>query len=162
MLPVWEHDGMATLANILCLMQMVAPKLMAEDSANNYLQRSGSDQISPAESLENTPTAAEAEALQGPFLRISVSDTAQEPDRQPEPQALPSPQPPRVCMARLHGQETQPLLQISINFAAMPAWPSFAACSFCLLHSRTCTYVHTVHTLLQCCDHCSSSSCIAL
>ena len=90
-------------------MQMVAPKLMAEDSANNYLQRSGSDQISPAESLENTPTAAEAEALPGPYLRISVSDTPQEPDRQPEPQALPSPQPPRVCMARLQGQEPRPL-----------------------------------------------------
>lgn len=143
MLPVGQHDPMATLANILCLMQMVAPKLMAEDSANNYLQHSGSDQISPAESLENTPTAAEAEALQGPFLRISVSDTPQEPDRQPEPQALPSPQPPRVRMTRLQGQEPQLLPQFSVDFVAVPAWPSFAACSFCLLHSRTATYMHT-------------------
>ena len=136
-LAVGEHCGLATLADIWCLVQMVAPKLMAEDSANNYLQRSGSEEISPAESLENTPTAAEATALQGPFLRISVFDTPQEPDRQPEPQALPSPQPPRVCMTRLQDQEHQLLPQISVDFAAVPAWPSFPACSFCLLHSRT-------------------------
>lgn len=92
-----KQDADTLLESIQSLREtgMVAPKLMAEDSANNYLQRSGSEETSPAESLENTPTAAEATALQGPFLRISVFDTPQEPDRQPEPQALPSPQPPR-------------------------------------------------------------------
>ncbi|DBA71896.1 TPA: hypothetical protein ACH3X2_010942 [Trebouxia sp. C0005] len=92
-----KQDADTLLESIRSLREtgMVAPKLMAEDSANNYLQGSGADENSPAESLENTPTAAETEALQGPFLRISVSDTSQQPVRHPEPQALPSPQPPR-------------------------------------------------------------------
>ncbi|KAL0023967.1 hypothetical protein WJX77_004039 [Trebouxia sp. C0004] len=92
-----KQDADTLLESIQSLREtgLVAPKLMAEDSANNYLQRSGSDQISPAESLVHIPIAAEAEAPQGLFLRISASDTPQEPGRQPEPYALPSPQPPR-------------------------------------------------------------------
>ncbi len=75
---------------------MVAPKLLAEDSANNFLQRSDSEQSSPTESPETTPTAVEAETMQSPFLRVSVSDAPMLPEKQPEPQSLPSPQPPRV------------------------------------------------------------------
>lgn len=143
MLPVGELDGMGTLADTFSLMQMVAPKLMAEDSANNYLQGSGADENSPAESLENTPTAAETEALQGPFLRISVSDTSQQPVRHPEPQALPSPQPPRVCMTRLQSQEHQLLPQFQLTLLQWQHGHPFLACSFCSLHSKTATYTHT-------------------
>ena len=99
------------------IMQMVAPKLVAEDSANKFLQHSSSsDHSSPTESLSSTATAAEAETLQGPFppsassfpeaelqqsplLRISNAEGPQQIEQELELQGLPSPQPPRVIIA---------------------------------------------------------------
>ena len=102
-------------------MQMVAPKLMAEDSANNYLQRSASDESSATESLESTPTAAEAELMQGPFQRASVSAPPQEPDRQAEALSLPPLQPRRVCTAHKHCTTLTTLLCCMLPTAALPA-----------------------------------------
>lgn len=101
-------------------MQMVAPKLMAEDSANNYLQRSASVESSATESLESTPTAAEAELLQGPF-QASVSASPQEPDRQAEALSLPPLQPRRVCTAHKHCTTLPALLCCMLPTAALPA-----------------------------------------
>lgn len=63
------------------LMQMVGPKLMAEDSANNFSQNSGSEENSPPASASSTPTGAEAQGLEGPFHRVHqvLGRTAVEP-----------------------------------------------------------------------------------
>ena len=102
-------------------MQVVAPKLMAEDSANNYLQRSASDESSATESLESTPTAAEAEVLQGPFQTASVSALLQEPDRQAEALSLPTLQPLRVCTAHSFCITLTTLLCCILQTAALHA-----------------------------------------
>lgn len=110
-----KQDADTLLESIQSLREtgMVAPKVVAEDSANNFLQHSSSsDQSSPTESLSSTPTAAEAETLQGPFppsassfpeaelqqsplLRISNAEGPQQIEQELELQGLPSPQPPR-------------------------------------------------------------------
>ena len=93
-------------------LQMIAPKLVAEDSANNFVQSSGSEDSSPAESRSVTPTAAEAALQPGPFLKINVPESShetvepadqpiQQSQQEPEPQPLPAPHPPRVRCAML-------------------------------------------------------------
>lgn len=92
---------------------MVTAKLVAEDSANNFSQNSGSEESSPLPSETSTPTGAEAQALEGPFDRGNsceapqlqgdglyqmVHQAIQPVEQQPEshPPTLPIPQPPRV------------------------------------------------------------------
>lgn len=101
-----EHDQVAS-------MQTVVTKLMAEDSANNFSQNSGSEDSSPLPSETSTPTGAEAQAVEGPFHTGEVCEAPQPQadlpyqlanqasqlvEEQPEPHqpTLPIPQPPRV------------------------------------------------------------------
>ena len=64
---------------------MIATKLMAEDSANNFSQNSGSEENSPPESASSTPTGAEAQFVEGPFHRVDVLEAPQLVEEQPEP-----------------------------------------------------------------------------
>ncbi|KAL3132079.1 hypothetical protein ABBQ32_008689 [Trebouxia sp. C0010 RCD-2024] len=90
----------------------VATKLMAEDSANNFSQNSGSEDNSPLPSESSTPTGAEAQAVEGPFYTGEVCEAPQPQadvshqltnqaqqlvEEQPESHqsTLPVPQPPR-------------------------------------------------------------------
>ena len=81
-------------------MQMIAPRLLAEDSANNYLPSQSSSASGTTDSPASTPSAEQAELAQGPFLRVSVPASAAELEPQnpavaescSEPQALPAPQ----------------------------------------------------------------------
>ncbi|KAL3156386.1 hypothetical protein ABBQ38_000700 [Trebouxia sp. C0009 RCD-2024] len=90
----------------------VVTKLMAEDSANNFSQNSGSEDSSPLPSETSTPTGAEAQAVEGPFHTGEVCEAPQPQadlpyqlanqasqlvEEQPEPHqpTLPIPQPPR-------------------------------------------------------------------
>ena len=115
----------AAHARSIGLMQMVAPKLMAEDSANNFSQNSGSEENSPPASASSTPTAAEAQVLKGPFHRMDVCETPHSVEEPPEPQQLtqparqptqPAPQPTQPVLQPTQPdlQPTQPVVQPSL------------------------------------------------
>lgn len=72
--------------NLACL-QTVAPRLVAEDSANNYLPSQSSEGSGVTDSPASTPSAAEAELAQGPFLRVSVPASHVQPHTEPQPEA---------------------------------------------------------------------------
>ena len=92
------------------LLQMVAPKLMAEDSANNFSQNSGSEENSPPASASSTPTGAEAQVLEGPFQSVEFYEAPHSVEEPLEPQqpTQPALQPTQPAL-----QPTQPFLQPS-------------------------------------------------
>lgn len=112
-------------------MQMVAPKLMAEDSANNFSQNSESEENSPPASASSTPTGAEAQVLEDPFHRMDICETPHSVEEPPEPQ---QPTQPAVHPTQPDLQPTQPVVQPSLPVPhpprvgsqyRMPAEPCF-------------------------------------
>lgn len=134
----------AKLIGLIGLMQTIAPKLMAEDSANNFSQNSGSEENSPAVSASSTPTAAEAQVLEGPFQRVDVYETSHSVEEVPEPEHTTQPmlQPSQPVL-----QPTQPVLQASLPIPhpprvglqhEMPAKPSSHLLCPSLTHGFVC------------------------
>lgn len=88
-------------------MQTVAPRLVAEDSANNYLPSQSSSASGVTDSPASTPSAEQAELAQGPFLRVSVTAPTAELESEPpaaaeshsEPQGMPIPQSTHVSLS---------------------------------------------------------------
>lgn len=93
---------------LIGLMQAIAPKLMAEDSANNFSQNSGSEENSPPVSASSTPTGAEAQTLEGPFRRVDVCETSHSVVELPEPEHTTQ---PNVQPTQADLQPAQPVLQ---------------------------------------------------
>lgn len=105
-------------------MQTIAPKLMAEDSANNFSQNSGSEENSPPLSASSTPTGAEAQVLEGPFQRMEVCETSHSVKELPEPehttQPMLQPTQPVLQPTQPVPQPTQPVLQASLPIPHPP------------------------------------------
>lgn len=105
-------------------MQTIAPKLMAEDSANNFSQNSGSEDSSPPVSASSTPTGAEAQTLEGPFQMVDVCETSHSVEELPEAEHTTQPdvQPsePVLQPAQPVPQPTQPVLQASLPIPHPP------------------------------------------
>ena len=87
-------------------LQVAAPRLVAEDSANNYLPSQSSEGSGATDSPASTPSAAEAELAQGPFLRVSVPAASAELEAQAEAQPQETPHAESQSAPQTQRQET--------------------------------------------------------
>lgn len=137
--------------------QTVAPRLVAEDSANNYLPSQSSSASGVTDSPASTPSAEQAELAQGPFLRVSVPASTAELEPQPpavaeshsDTQAVPASQSTLVSLSSCNVSVTPCLLHLlsaafgSVQILSSTQYTSQVAdhVFVCIqvTHSRLCT-----------------------